>query len=141
MRRGLTTLSALCIAILTAVFLTAPASAAQQSMPSLTTIETKELTTPVRYRYRQYCVRQYFKCRDRWGQSRRFRRCMKWRGCWDAYVEFRERRERRRERRRYDDDDEEEGGYSCRRWKNACSENWGYDNSDYYGCLRYHGCN
>ena len=29
---------------------------------------------------------------------------------------------------------------SCRYWHYRCSENWGYRNSDYYGCLRYHGC-
>jgi hypothetical protein len=53
---------------------------------------------------------------------------MKWRGCWEAYLDYRDRR---------DDDD---NGYSCARWREACAENWGYGNNDYYGCLRYHGC-
>ena len=29
---------------------------------------------------------------------------------------------------------------SCSYWSDRCADNWGYDNSDYYGCLRYHGC-
>ena len=29
---------------------------------------------------------------------------------------------------------------SCRHWRNRCTDNWGYRNSDYYGCMRYHGC-
>lgn len=31
-------------------------------------------------------------------------------------------------------------GRSCRHWKARCTDNWGYRNSDYYGCMRYHGC-
>lgn len=31
-------------------------------------------------------------------------------------------------------------GGSCDYWSDRCAENWGYGNSDYYGCLRYHGC-
>jgi len=31
-------------------------------------------------------------------------------------------------------------GRSCRHWKSRCTDNWGYRNSDYYGCMRYHGC-
>lgn len=29
---------------------------------------------------------------------------------------------------------------SCSYWSDRCADNWGYNNSDYYGCLRYHGC-
>lgn len=29
---------------------------------------------------------------------------------------------------------------SCSYWSDRCIENWGYGNSNYYGCLRYHGC-
>jgi hypothetical protein len=29
---------------------------------------------------------------------------------------------------------------SCDYWADRCAANWGYRNSDYYGCLRYHGC-
>lgn len=29
---------------------------------------------------------------------------------------------------------------SCRYWRRQCGRNWGYRNSDFYGCLRYHGC-
>jgi len=29
---------------------------------------------------------------------------------------------------------------SCRYWSRRCASNWGYRNSDYYGCMRYHGC-
>jgi hypothetical protein len=29
---------------------------------------------------------------------------------------------------------------SCSYWSDRCADNWGYRNSDYYGCLRYHGC-
>ena len=28
----------------------------------------------------------------------------------------------------------------CGYWSSRCAENWGYGNSNYYGCLRYHGC-
>lgn len=28
----------------------------------------------------------------------------------------------------------------CGHWRAACARNWGVGNSDYYGCLRYHGC-
>ena len=28
----------------------------------------------------------------------------------------------------------------CGYWRRQCRANWGYRNSDYYGCLRYHGC-
>ena len=31
-------------------------------------------------------------------------------------------------------------GGSCGYWSSRCAENWGYGNSNYYGCLRYHGC-
>ncbi len=31
-------------------------------------------------------------------------------------------------------------GGSCRRWSRQCSANWGHGNSDYWGCMRYHGC-
>jgi hypothetical protein len=29
---------------------------------------------------------------------------------------------------------------SCRYWSGRCAANWGSGNSNYYGCLRYHGC-
>lgn len=29
---------------------------------------------------------------------------------------------------------------SCRYWHHRCIENWGYDNPDYVGCMRFHGC-
>ncbi len=28
----------------------------------------------------------------------------------------------------------------CRYWHRRCVRNWGYGNSNYYGCMRYHGC-
>jgi len=28
----------------------------------------------------------------------------------------------------------------CGHWRKRCAANWGYGNSSYYGCLRYHGC-
>jgi len=31
-------------------------------------------------------------------------------------------------------------GRSCRYWHRRCVRNWGYGNSNYYGCMRYHGC-
>ena len=31
-------------------------------------------------------------------------------------------------------------GGRCGKWRRRCRANWGYRNSDYYGCLRYHGC-
>lgn len=34
------------------------------------------------------------------------------------------------------------GGHpgGCERWADACADNWGVNNSNFYGCLRYHGC-
>lgn len=31
-------------------------------------------------------------------------------------------------------------GGSCSYWSRRCIANWGYGNSNYYGCMRYHGC-
>ena len=28
----------------------------------------------------------------------------------------------------------------CSYWRRRCARNWGYGNSNYYGCLRYYGC-
>lgn len=28
----------------------------------------------------------------------------------------------------------------CGHWHRRCVANWGYRNSSYYGCMRYHGC-
>jgi hypothetical protein len=93
---------------------------------------TAKLSPATNVTYRHYCVRQYLICRDRWGDSWQFSRCMQWRGCWEAYLDFRDRHDH--------DEDNDEESYGCSRWREACAENWGYGNSDYYGCLRYHGC-
>lgn len=31
-------------------------------------------------------------------------------------------------------------GGQCEHWRIQCTRNWGYGNSNYYGCMRYHGC-
>ncbi len=31
-------------------------------------------------------------------------------------------------------------GGSCHRWHRRCVRNWGYRNSSYRQCMRYHGC-
>ena len=31
-------------------------------------------------------------------------------------------------------------GGRCGYWSQRCVANWGYRNSNYYGCLKYHGC-
>ncbi len=31
-------------------------------------------------------------------------------------------------------------GGSCSRWRRRCQANWGYGNQDFWGCMRYHGC-
>jgi hypothetical protein len=31
-------------------------------------------------------------------------------------------------------------GDRCDYWHDRCVANWGYRNSDYYGCMRYYGC-
>jgi len=28
----------------------------------------------------------------------------------------------------------------CGYWHRRCVRNWGYGNSNYFGCMRYHGC-
>lgn len=28
----------------------------------------------------------------------------------------------------------------CGHWRRRCGANWGYGNSNFYGCMRYHGC-
>lgn len=62
-------------------------------------------------RYRRYRYRHY----------RRYRR--------PHYRRYRRHRSYRRYR-----------GRSCRHWSRRCARNWGYGNSNYYGCMRYHGC-
>ena len=37
----------------------------------------------------------------------------------------------------YSYDDYSEG---CEYWKDRCIASWGYLNSNYYGCMRYHRC-
>ncbi|MFO1089752.1 MAG: hypothetical protein U1E46_09270 [Hyphomicrobiales bacterium] len=32
------------------------------------------------------------------------------------------------------------GGGRCSSWASACANNWGVNNPNYNGCLRYHGC-
>lgn len=128
MRKAIIAFLTLCVGFGAAV---TGASAAQPSAPAMALNElTAKLAPATNATYRHYCVRQYFICRDRWGDSRQFSRCMKWRGCWEAYLDYRDRR----------DDDDNDNGYGCSRWREACAENWGYGNNDYYGCLRYHGC-
>lgn len=133
MRTIFATFATLCLGLAISWATATGASAAPQSSPA---VALKDLTSkispasPVTY-YRHYCVRQYFKCRNRWDEGWRFRRCMKWRGCWEAYLDY---------RNRHDDDDSDDSDNSCSNWRQACSENWGYGTSDYYGCLKYHGC-
>jgi hypothetical protein len=31
-------------------------------------------------------------------------------------------------------------GGQCEVWHRQCIASWGYGNADYYGCMRYHGC-
>lgn len=31
-------------------------------------------------------------------------------------------------------------GGACGYWSQRCAANWGYGNSNYYGCMRYEGC-
>lgn len=31
-------------------------------------------------------------------------------------------------------------GGRCTYWRRRCAANWGYGNSNFYGCLRYYGC-
>lgn len=114
-----------CLSVFLGLSLAGAASAAQQSAPAagLKTLSAESPMTPVSYRH--YCVRQYFKCRRHSDGGYEFRQCMQWKGCWEAYLEYKERRSEN----------------SCQGWRNACAENWGYGNNDYYGCLRFHGCN
>ncbi|MGF1619400.1 MAG: hypothetical protein ACFCUR_02160 [Rhodomicrobiaceae bacterium] len=129
MRRVIAAIFTLGLGLTIAGLMPATASAAPQSLPALSLSELSAKLSPVsKASYRHYCVRQYFKCRDRWGSGWRFRRCMEGRDCWEAYLDYRDRRS--------------QGGHynSCGKWKAACAENWGYGNNDYYGCLRYHGC-
>ena len=117
------------------------ALAAQQPAPLAAlggaTAKTSPLTA-VTYDYQDHCVRKYFECRRYTDTTWEFRRCMQWKGCWDAYQSYKRRHERRDDYSRRDDDDD--SNYSCHHWRKACAENWGYRNNDYYGCLRYHGC-
>jgi hypothetical protein len=144
MRKAIFAFSILCMGVVGAALTAGTASAAQQSLPFAKIQQPANLLTKVEHNYRQYCVKQYFTCRDRWGEGRQFRRCMKWRDCLEAYDEFRERRAERYSRRHEERDDDyeerEDNNYSCRHWQKACGQNWGYGGNDYYGCLRYHGC-
>ena len=111
-----------CLALLLALPLAGPTVAAPQSAPvTLNDFVAKPLT---KVSYRDYCVRQYFKCRHFSDNGWEFRKCMQWKGCWEAYKEYKESRSEN----------------SCRDWRHACAENWGRGNEDFYGCLRFHGC-
>lgn len=73
-------------------------------------------------RYRHYRYRHY----------RRYRRPGFHLYIGPRYRHYRRYR-RHRSYRRY-------RGRSCRHWSRRCARNWGYGNSNYYGCMRYHGC-
>lgn len=151
MRKAITAFSVLCFSIIAITLSATTCSAAQQNIPSQTAQSyASGLLKKATYRSRRYCVRQYFACRDRWGDGHRFEQCMRWRDCWDAYIRFRKRHDAdddeddENDEDNCDDDDDVCGGNSegksCWHWRNACAQNWGYGNSDYYGCLRFHGC-
>jgi hypothetical protein len=126
MRSVITAFLALFLGIATSLAMPGGASAAQQSVPAVGLQDLAKASPLTNVTYRDYCVRQYFKCRHYTETGWEFRRCMKWRGCWDAYLDYRARREYY-------------GG--CGHWKGACADNWGFGTDNYYGCLRYHGCN
>lgn len=46
---------------------------------------------------------------------------------------YRDRRHSRYRRHNY-------RGGRCHHYQRQCGRNWGYRNSDFYGCMRYHGC-
>ena len=103
------------------------ASAAPQTLPSIQLKDLGNLSPATKVTYRSYCVSRYFYCRNRYGGGWDFRACLRWRGCWDDYSDYRGRHH--------------DSGYSCDHWRYECRRNWGWDNNDYYGCLRYHNCN
>ncbi|WP_088347440.1 MULTISPECIES: hypothetical protein [Rhodomicrobium] len=112
------------LAILLSLSLAGGASATQPSAPTLTLKDFTAASPATKVDYRDYCVRQYFKCRHFSDGGYEFRKCMQWKGCWEAYVEYKERHSEN----------------SCRDWRHTCAENWGRGTDDFYGCLRYHGC-
>jgi hypothetical protein len=115
---------ALCLGLAASMAIPATVSAAPQSSPAIALKDFAKGSPATSVTYRHYCVRQYFKCRHHTESGWEFRQCMKWKGCWEAYVNFRERHSEN----------------SCGQWREACAQNWGYGGNDYYGCLRYHGC-
>ncbi len=124
MRYLITALLALFLGVSFAYSTAGNAAAAEQSatLPALKRLAASSPITKVGYRH--YCVRQYFRCRHFTDGGWEFKRCMQWKGCWEAYLDYKANHSEN----------------SCRDWRHACAENWGRGTDDYYGCLRYHGC-
>jgi hypothetical protein len=125
MRRLITGIFGLALCLSVFGLSTGSASAAEAAAP-LTALKglTSEAAPVTKIDYQDYCVRQYFKCRNYSESGFEFRRCMNFKGCWEAYRAYRDHRE--------------QGG--CSRWSNICADRWGQGSGDYRSCLRYHGC-
>ena len=125
MNRVLTALFGLVLCLSAFAFASGGAFAADQSvqLPALKDLASKA-TPLMRVDDSEYCTLQYFKCRHFSDSGPEFRACMRDRGCFDAYMHFREHHEE---------------GY-CHRWRDECGERWGRGNDRFYNCLRYHGC-
>lgn len=123
MRNALYALLAVAFAMSALLMTSQGASAAAQSLPSIQLKDIANSSPTTNVQYSGHCVRRYFTCRHRYGGGFDFRACMRWRGCWGNYQGYRGRNVR-----------------GCGYWRRQCGENWGWDNNDFYGCLRYHGC-
>lgn len=96
--------------LLSALILAAPQANAASPATSHSELQAS-IAIKAGYRYCGYC-----------GYARCYDPCSHYYGCGrcEGYIE--------------------RPSYSCRYWSRRCAENWGYGNEDYYGCLRYHGC-
>ena len=95
MNRAVTALFGLMLCLSAFAFGSGRASAAEldgdvsiQVGPRHVDVEPRVEVRPkhVEYEYRDYCVRQYFKCRHFTESGWEFRHCMRDNGCWDAYL-------------------------------------------------------
>lgn len=136
MRRVIAAFMTLAIGFAATGIASTSASAAQPNAPAVKALIDK-LAPAKPAAYSRRCARTYRYCRNKYGGAYLFRNCMRFRGCWDYWNYF-DRGDRRSHRRHYDRRDRTE--YSCSYYRDACAQNWGYGNNDYYGCLRYHRC-
>ena len=126
MRKFLAAIAAACLVLVLSGPTAMNVFATPQKAPASTLKGVTRDASPVVPVAEPYCARRYFLCRDRWGANWRFERCMRAAACWDNYLRYRI--------------ETAPAIHGCGGWREACAQRWGFRTPDYFGCLRYHGC-